>query len=91
MFRVPLHFCSHVVRSLVSFSFNVLLYLISPVTAGQVHRTLGHTNEALKYFNIAISLDPKEATALKVLSCTFITSTVLNVHIKYCTYISCTA
>jgi Tetratricopeptide repeat len=33
---------------------------------GQVHRTLGHTYEALKYFNMAISLDPKQATALKV-------------------------
>ena len=31
-----------------------------------MHRTLGNSAEALKYFDIAISLDPKEGTALKV-------------------------
>ena len=34
---------------------------------GQVQQRLGLTHDALRNFNVAISLDPKEGTALKAL------------------------
>ena len=36
---------------------------------GQVLHKLGRNQEALKHFNIAIDLDPKQAAALKVGLC----------------------
>lgn len=42
------------------------MFLFHLFFQGKVHERLGHTNKALKYFNMAISLDPKEGTAIKV-------------------------
>ena len=50
-----------------------------------MHRTLGHTYEALKYFNMAISLDPKQATALKVWK-TFKEKWKITLHFKFLSY-----